>query len=128
MVKKLTKECKDQFAECKGYEDSSVKFISSCKTGSSALKTTLTNLFTASDMVSKVMNKSSTVATKGDSSTARQLSTITTITYTTVTVNTSDTAAFTNSSLFMNAMAMFTDVSQKLDVDAIATDSRIRWK
>ena len=79
-------------------------------------------------MVSKVMNKSSTVATKGDSATARQQSTITTITYTTVTVNTSDTAAFTNSTLFMNAMAMFTDVSQKLDVDSIATDSRIRLR
>ena len=123
-------KCRGAFAACKGYEDATIKYIASCKTGATSLKSTLSSLYAAQDMISKVKNKTDTVATKGNSSTSssRQLSSITSITYTTITVNTSDTASFTSPSEFINAMAMFTDVSQKLSVDSIGSDSRIRLR
>ena len=120
-------KCRTQFTKCKGYEDSTVKYIASCKTGASALKSALKSLFQAADKIDKVQNKSSSVATKGNSSTStRQLTTIVSITYTSVTVNTSETSSFTNASEYMNAIAMFSDLSQKTDVDAIGTNTTIR--
>ena len=120
-------KCRTQFTKCKGYEDSTVKYIASCKTGATALKSALKSLFQAADKIDKVQNKSSSVATKGNSSTStRQLTTIVSITYTTVTVNTSETSSFTNASEYMNAIAMFSDLSQKTDVDAIGTNTTIR--
>ena len=110
-------KCRTQFTKCKGYEDSTVKYIASCKTGATALKSALKSLFQAADKIDKVQNKSSSVATKGNSSTStRQLTTIVSITYTSVTVNTSETSSFTNASKYMNAIAMFSDLSQKTDV------------
>ena len=119
----MMKKCSNTFRECKGYEDSTIKYIASCKTGENSLKSSLSSLFSAQDKISKAMTKNSAVAS---SSSSRQLSTIVTITYTTITVNTSDTSAYTNASSFMNAIAMFTDVAQNLFADAIGTDSRIR--
>ena len=121
-------KCRTAFTKCKGYEDSTVKYIASCKTGATALKASLKSLFQAADTLSKVQNKSSAVATKGNSSTSssRSQTTIVTITYTTITINTSDTSAFTNVTNYMNAIAMFTDLSQRTDVDSIGTDSTIR--
>ena len=120
-------KCRTQFTKCKGYEDSTVKYIASCKTGATALKSALKSLFQAADKIDKVQNKSSSVATKGNSSTStRQLTTIVSITYTSVTVNTSETSSFTNASEYMNAIAMFSDLSQKTDVDAIGTNTTIR--
>ena len=120
-------KCRTQFTKCKGYEDSTVKYIASCKTGASALKSSLKSLFQAKDKLDKVQNKTSAVATKGNSSTSsRAQTTIVTITYTTITVNTSDTSAFTNVTNYMNAIAMFTDLSQRTDVDSIGTNSTIR--
>ena len=126
MTAKMNK-CRTQFTKCKGYEDSTVKYIASCKTGATALKSALKSLFQAADKIDKVQNKSSSVATKGNSSTStRQLTTIVSITYTSVTVNTSETSSFTNASEYMNAIAMFSDLSQKTDVDAIGTNTTIR--
>ena len=119
----MMRKCSDQFRECKGYEDSTIKYIASCKTGENSLKSTLSSLFSAQNKITNVLSKNSAVAS---SSSSRQLSTIVNITYTTITVNTSDTSAYTNASSFMNAIAMFTDVAQNLDADAIGTDSRIR--
>ena len=127
VTKKMNK-CRTQFTNCKGYEDSTVKYIASCKTGATALKSSLKSLFQAADTISKVQNKSSSVATKGNSSTSsRQQTTIVTITYTTITINTSDTSSFTNATNYMNAIAMFTDLSQKTDVDSIGSDATIRY-
>ena len=127
VTKKMNK-CRTQFTKCKGYEDCTVKYIASCKTGATALKSSLKSLFQAADSISKVQNKSSSVATKGNSSTSssRQQTTIVTITYYTVTINTSDTSAFTNVTNYMNAIAWFTDLSQKADVDSIGSDATIR--
>jgi len=128
-VKSKTKKCTNQFIECKKYEDETIQYIASCKTSGSALQTTLTNLYTAQNRVTSVLNKTAAVATKGNSSTSSSRltqSTVVSITYTTITVS-SDTSSFTNASHYMNAMAMFTDVAQKLDTDAIGTDSSISY-
>ena len=121
------KKCRNATTACKKDEDSTIKYIATCKTGETALKSSLKSLYQAADSINKVQNKSSSVATKGNSSTSsRQRTNTVNITYTTVTINTSDTSTFTNATTYMNAIAMFSDLSQKTDVDSIGTDSTIR--
>ena len=104
-------------------EDKTVSYISSCKTGSSALKTKLVSLYKASDYVTKSKSKSSSAT----SSSSRAISRVT-LTYTAFTINTSDTSAISNSSFFVNCVSWLVLASEEFssDVDDMGDNTTIR--
>ena len=105
-------------------EDKTVSYISSCKTGSSALKTKLVSLYKASDYVTKSKSKSSSATS---SSSSRAVSRVT-LTYTAFTINTSDTSAISNSSFFVNCVSWLVLASEEFssDVDDMGDNTTIR--
>ena len=118
------KKCRNATIACNKMEDKTVSYISSCKTGSSALKTKLVSLYKASDYVTKSKSKSSSATS---SSSSRAISRVT-LTYTAFTINTSDTSAISNSSFFVNCVSWLVLASEEFssDVDDMGDNTTIR--
>lgn len=121
------KKCRDVTFVCNQMEDQSIPYVASCKTGPSALKFKLKNLYIARDY----MNKSESKASTGSSLASRQSSTTVTLTYTTFTINSSDTSAITNSTFFINCVSWIVIASEAFssagNVEGIGSDSTIRY-
>ena len=99
--------CKTTFQACKKYEDSSVAYVSKCKTSSSNLKSILSSLYFAKNKLNAVKSKASTIAN------------------TTSTTSRSRRAALNSSTELISAISSFVTKCQSVDVDDIGTDTSI---
>ena len=116
-------KCRKETTACNKLEDDSIKYVSSCKTGSEALKTKLKSLYRAKDMLEKTTNKTSTAQSSSSSRAT------VTITYTSFTINTSDTSGITNSSFFLNCVSWLTLKTEELSssLDTLGDDTTVRF-
>ena len=99
--------CKTTFQACKKYEDSSVAYVSKCKTSSSNLKSILSSLYFAKNKLNAVKSKASTIAN------------------TTSTASRSRRAALNSSTELISSITSFVTKCQSVDVDDIGTDTSI---
>ena len=120
--KEVTQEwnkCRNATISCNKNEDKSLKFVAKCKTGKEALKTKLKSLYRAKDMLNKTN-------TKTNSSISQTRNTVT-ITFTSFTINKTDTSSITNSSFFLNIISWLTITVEALDIDDIGTNNTVRY-
>lgn len=99
--------CKTTFQACKKYEDSSVAYVSKCKTSSSNLKSILSSLFFAKNKLNAVKAKASTISNS------------------TSTASRSRRAALNSTTELISAITSFVTKCQSVDVDDIGTDTSI---
>ena len=119
-------KCRKEAIACNKMEDSTIQYIATCKTGSSALTNKLKALYKAKDMMDKSINKTSSASSTSSSSS--RASTTVSITYTSFTINVSDTSGITNSTFFVNVASWLYAAINELsgDVDDIGSNSTVR--
>ena len=117
-VKEEWNKCRNATIICNKNEDKAITFVSKCKTGAEALKTKLKSLYKAQNMLNNTN-------TKTNSATGTSRDTVT-ITYTSFSINTTDTSAITNSSFFVNIISWLTITLEALDVDDIGSNTTVR--
>ena len=101
--------CKRTFQACKKYEDSSIAYVSKCKTSSSNLKSILASLYFAKNKLNAVKSKASTISgSKASSFKSRKRR-----------------AALNSSTEVITSITSFVARCQAVDVDDIGTDETI---
>ena len=118
-VKVEWNKCRNATMNCNKNEDKAITYVAKCKTGAEALKAKLKSLYKAQAMLNNTKTK-----TNSATGTSRQT---VTITYTSFTINTTDTSSITNSSLFVNIISWLTITLEALDVDDIGSNTTVRY-
>ena len=101
--------CKRTFQACKKYEDSSIAYVSKCKTSSSNLKSILSALYFAKNKLNAVKSKASTISGSKSSSAKSRMR----------------RAALNSSTEVITSITSFVARCQVVDVDDIGTDETI---